>query len=79
MGLIKSGYPSLSMCRIAAHAAFGGNKPMPQWAFFEVRYSGLDPESPQPRGKDWGIPGQARDDKAEISCFHNVETAFSNL
>jgi len=39
MGLIKSGYPSLSMCRIAAHAAYGGNKPMPQWAFFEVRYS----------------------------------------
>jgi len=38
MGLIKSGYPSLSMCRIAAHAAYGGNKPMPQWAFFEVRY-----------------------------------------
>jgi len=28
-GLIKSGYPSLSMCRYAAHAACGGNKPMP--------------------------------------------------
>jgi len=38
MGLIKNGYPSLSMCRIAAHAAYGGNKPMPQWAFFEARY-----------------------------------------
>jgi len=38
MGLIKSGYPALSMCHIAAHAAYGGNKPMPQWAFFEVRY-----------------------------------------
>jgi len=33
------------MCRFAAHAAYGGNKPMPQWAFFEVRYSGLDPKS----------------------------------
>jgi len=41
-GLIKSGYPSLSMCRIAAHAAYGGNKPMPQWAFFEVRYDGYE-------------------------------------
>jgi len=39
MGLIKSGYPSLSMCRKAAHAAYGGNKPMPQWAFLEVRYT----------------------------------------
>jgi len=46
MGLIKSGYLSLSMCRIAAHAAYGGNKPMPQWAFFEVRYPELDPGSP---------------------------------
>jgi len=42
-GLIKSSYLSLSMCRIAAHAAYGGNKPMPQWAFFEVRYSQRTP------------------------------------
>jgi len=35
MGLIKSGYLSLSMCRYAAHAAYGGNKPMPQWAFLK--------------------------------------------
>jgi len=33
MGLIKSGYPSLSMCRTAAHAAYGGNKPMPHGLF----------------------------------------------
>jgi len=27
------------------------------------RHSGLDPESPEPLGKGWGIPGQARDDE----------------
>jgi len=33
------------------------------------RHSGLDPESPQSLEKDWGTPGQARDDDADACWF----------
>ena len=35
------------------------------------RHSGLDPESPEPLDKDWGIPGQARNDGADVCCALN--------